>query len=275
MKHKQPIMEQGGGLLDCFTAYKFLEWMTTDFKETEAFRAGVIDGNGKFIVPINKQTQKQQKSYSKLNVIVWNIKKLLYKIPGMTSKLGSVAAALFLMKEEIRHMDGGDKVFNDIVSNLELPNPTIEHLTEFHFSAVLPAGQYALVVPCITTDCADEIPLGSVVIVEHPVRPVGNFMGVSVYEGIDSKTSKRLLFVKEAIVGMDNFAGAPVFELETKDYYNSVNGRQPNQRWTKHLDMDSDSNKSIRKFHHNNSNRNIVVKNKMTGEMAYLVRRGQ
>lgn len=51
------------------------------------------------MVPDNKRTPAQKKSLQRFDVLVMNLKKLLAKVPGGSSMLASVAAAMILLKE--------------------------------------------------------------------------------------------------------------------------------------------------------------------------------
>ena len=89
------------GLVDVFVAYQLIKFMTLDYKEFDAYKEGVIDENGKILIknPANR-TSKQKKAFTKLHVVAFNLRKILEKVPGVGSKLGRFASALFLLKEE-------------------------------------------------------------------------------------------------------------------------------------------------------------------------------
>ena len=89
------------GLVDVFVAYQLIKFMTLDYKEFDAYKEGVIDENGKILIknPANR-TSKQKKAFTKLHGVAFNLRKILEKVPGVGSKLGRFASALFLLKEE-------------------------------------------------------------------------------------------------------------------------------------------------------------------------------
>jgi len=83
------ILKRAGDLVYTF---RFLKLLTTNFKDTEAFKLGIIDEKGK---KLRKPESSEDKSaYTPFNRLVYNIKKL---IPG--GKLGSYASALYMIKE--------------------------------------------------------------------------------------------------------------------------------------------------------------------------------
>ena len=79
--------------------YQFLKRLTTPFDETKAFELGIIDERGKRIKSKEIKTTEEKNSYGYFDKLVFNLKKLLEKLPGGKTKLASYAAALFLIRE--------------------------------------------------------------------------------------------------------------------------------------------------------------------------------
>jgi hypothetical protein len=73
---------------------------TTPFAEWEANKTGVIDDEGNIVVPSEKRTPVQDDSFTKFDVLILKLKRVLEKLPFGKTKLASYAAALFLLKEE-------------------------------------------------------------------------------------------------------------------------------------------------------------------------------
>jgi hypothetical protein len=88
--------------------YQFIRLLVTPFNKTDAFKQGIIDKDGKYL---KKQkdllTTDEKKASTLFHRLVFNIKKLLAKVPGGQSRLGTFAAALYLIKEEVEKV-GGD-----------------------------------------------------------------------------------------------------------------------------------------------------------------------
>ena len=89
-----------GRAIDLFVTYRFLKILVTPFEKQEAYKLGIIDKDGnRTLVPgtTNKptilNTSKEKNSYTVLHKLVFNIKKLFAKIPGLRTKLGTYAAA--------------------------------------------------------------------------------------------------------------------------------------------------------------------------------------
>lgn len=103
-----------GKWIDLFVTYKFLRYLTTPWEKQDAYKLGIIDGDGKRIKSKEVKTEKEKDSFTMLHRLVFNFKRILHKIPLVKSKIGTYAAALFLLKE---HMD--EKEFNVLVEYIE------------------------------------------------------------------------------------------------------------------------------------------------------------
>ncbi len=85
------------GVANLIFTYSFLKRLVTPFNETDAYKLGIIDERGKKLK--SPKTTEELNSYSTFERLVFNIKKIIERLPGGKSKLASYAAALFLIKE--------------------------------------------------------------------------------------------------------------------------------------------------------------------------------
>ncbi len=93
-----------GSGVDYYLAYQFIKKLSTPFKDTDAYKLGIIDDKGKVLKKRSQLTSKEKESYKLMDTLVFNLKKFLAKVPGGQSKIGTLTAALFLLKENIlRH----------------------------------------------------------------------------------------------------------------------------------------------------------------------------
>jgi hypothetical protein len=88
------------GVIDIFNIYQFLKRLVSPFTSWDAYKQGVIDAEGKVILPKEERTSQQDKSWGYYDRLVANLKKLLGKVPGGKTRLASFAAALLLLREE-------------------------------------------------------------------------------------------------------------------------------------------------------------------------------
>ena len=87
-------------LIDNLLAYRILSMLVTPFTDTEAFKLGIIDAKGKNLRKSSSlKTSEEKDSYDYLHRLVFNMKKILLKLPGGDSKLKNIVAALFLVRE--------------------------------------------------------------------------------------------------------------------------------------------------------------------------------
>lgn len=87
-------------LIDNLLAYRILSMLVTPFTDTKAFKLGIIDAKGKNLRKSSSlKTSEEKDSYDYLHRLVFNMKKILLKLPGGDSKLKNIVAALFLVRE--------------------------------------------------------------------------------------------------------------------------------------------------------------------------------
>ena len=93
-------------LVDNLVAYRVLSMLVKNFEDTKAFKLGIIDAKGKNLKkPATLKTQEEKEAYNYLNRLVFNMKKIINRLPGGESKLKSLTAAYFLVKEYYERND--------------------------------------------------------------------------------------------------------------------------------------------------------------------------
>ena len=97
------------GAADTVYAFRFIRMMVMDWTSWDAYKEGVIDENGKRNRNVKLDTDSKKSSYTPFIRLVANIKRLVAKIPGGGSKLGSFASALYLVKEKANLSEKGLK----------------------------------------------------------------------------------------------------------------------------------------------------------------------
>jgi hypothetical protein len=95
-------------IVDNLLAFKVLKLLTTNFEDTPAYKEGIIDSKGKNLRKATTlKTTAEKDAYTYLHRLVFNMKKIINKLPGGESKTKSMIAALFLVKE---HYQQGSRV---------------------------------------------------------------------------------------------------------------------------------------------------------------------
>ena len=88
-------------LVDNLIAFKILKMLVTPFDQTEAFHLGIIDAQGKTIRKSSSlSTNAEKDAYNYLTRLVFGLKKIINRLPGGESKMKSLIAALWLVKEQ-------------------------------------------------------------------------------------------------------------------------------------------------------------------------------
>ena len=116
-----------GRAIDLFVTYRFLKLLTTPFEKTDAFKLGIIDEDGNRIkLPkstkpaVELATSELKNAYTILHKLVFNIKKIFAKVPGLRTKVGTYAAALFLLKDTFKEsVDDPDMFEKEFVKYLK------------------------------------------------------------------------------------------------------------------------------------------------------------
>jgi len=87
-------------IIDLLITYRVVKLISTEFKNQEAFKFGIIDEKGKVLKKFNQlKTEAEKSAYTYLHRFVFNLKRILAKV-GLTSALSNFAVALaFVLKE--------------------------------------------------------------------------------------------------------------------------------------------------------------------------------
>lgn len=86
-------------LLDLYVLYRIIRKLSSPFKNWKAFQLGVIDEDGNILIPKDERTREQKDSLNLFDVFTLNVKKMLAKIPGGSSRLFTFASALYMLRE--------------------------------------------------------------------------------------------------------------------------------------------------------------------------------
>ena len=106
---------------DTFVTYKIISQLVTDWEDMPAFEHGIIDKKGKLLKKHSQlKTTDEKESYTLFHRLIFNLKRLIQKLPGGSSKLASYTAGLFLIKEEIdveRLLNEGESYVEELLQD--------------------------------------------------------------------------------------------------------------------------------------------------------------
>jgi hypothetical protein len=200
-----------GRAIDLFVTYRFLRLLTTPFEKTDAFKFGIIDDKGNRIrkpkstqPAVELATSELKNSYTILHKLVFNIKKLFGKVPGLRTKTGTYAAALFLLKDTFKeHVEDPDMFEKEFVkylkeNNVEFDNEISEDV--IGFGEILPKGQYVLVADILNKE-EEELTAkkGDKVIAYEDEPPIDTILGVEIFPVIHMKSKEKIYVSLEDI----------------------------------------------------------------------------
>ena len=197
-----------GRAIDLFVTYRFVKLLTTPFEKTDAFKMGIIDKDG---FRTNKILYKQaeQNAYTVLHKLVFNIKRIFAKVPGLRTRLGTYAAALFLLKDTFKeHVEDPDMFEKGLMEYLkqqgvEFDNSIVEEVTLDN--GKLSKGIYVLTQDVVTTEAENEIDAleGDEVEVFEDSPPEDTILGVFVFGVVHKKTKQKIYVSSEDIKELD------------------------------------------------------------------------
>jgi len=295
-------------VFNAFVAYKFIKILSQPWKETDAYKLGIIDDKGKILKKKKKlTTSAENKAYTIFHRLIWNLKKVLQKLPMMKGRIGTMAAALWFLKEHVS--DRGTLIEDTFVEYLQEQGYDIDSmLVNERFSnrkTIIERGLYAFE--------------GKKIFIEENIKPFDEILGIPLFKinflgeervvakeeleeitmavgdggnlaGLDGKppvSKKNQKVHRRKAVGVTGgvkeslepkqtvhptFAGTRIFKVKSEEYCKCMQGRRKHERWNRKLNMDEFSNTEIRKYAHRNPGKSVIVQDENTGEMSYLMR---
>ena len=199
-----------GRAIDLFVTYRFIKLLVTPFEKTDAYKLGIIDKTGNRVMPPPiagvRQTKpkslgtiEEKNAYTILHKLVFNIKKIFGKVPGLRTKLGTYAAALFLLKdtfkESVEDPDVFEKEFMKFLKEqgVEIDDSISEEV--IGFGEVLPKGEYVLINDILNKE-EEELTAkkGDKLEVFEDEPPIDTVLGVEIFPVVHLKT-KEVIYV--------------------------------------------------------------------------------
>ena len=198
-----------GRAVDLFVTYRFLKLLTTPFNKTDAFKFGIIDKDGNRLKNEDGsvevlRTPDEKGAYTILHKLIFNIKKLFAKVPGLRTKVGTYAAALFLLKDTFKeHVEDPDVFEKEFMKYLkeegyELDDSISEEV--IGFGEILPKGKYVLVNDILNKE-EEELSAkkGDEVVAYDDEAPIDTVLGVEIFPVVHVKTQEKIYVSLEDI----------------------------------------------------------------------------
>ena len=126
MEDVRKYLEEGRAI-DLFVAYRFLRILTTPWEDQDAFTHGIIDKDGKLLRKHETlKSTEEKESFTLLHRLIFNLKRLLHKIPGVRTKIGTYATALFLLKQHMASNEEQEKMIEKAFYNYLVDNGLVD-----------------------------------------------------------------------------------------------------------------------------------------------------
>jgi len=182
---------------DIIYTLRFLRLLTTPWEKTKAYEYGIIDKNGKRLKSFNTNSIQDRDAYNNYYTpfirLVFNVKRLLNKLPFGKTRIASYAAALYLLKDKYSVNEGtilkGLKEFG--IDSLDF----LEEQTEWFVleDQRLSPGVYKVMNEKMLNDSLEEmVNVRDKIRVGEDCYPVGEMFGINIYEVTHIRTNKSI-----------------------------------------------------------------------------------
>jgi len=184
---------------DLAYTFRFIRMMAMDWKDWDAYKLGIIDENGKRKRDVKLDNDEKKSAYTPFVRLAANLKRLVAKVPGGGSKLGSFASALFLIKEKV-----GEKGIRTICKEMDID--VLDFLNEKNEwflldEKQLSPGIYRVRNPkLLNGSCAEMVWPKDQVRVQDECFPIGDVFGVDIYEATHINTEKQVYITASELI---------------------------------------------------------------------------
>ena len=198
--HQQLIAE--GRAIDLFVAYRFLRILTTPWEDQDAYKFGIIDDDGKLLRKANTlQTDEEKKSFTLLHRLVFNLKRILNKIPGVRTKIGTYATALYLLKQSVvTDQEEGDmieKTFANWLIDNGYAHPDDLEESVIGIGENLPKGKYKLIQDIFTDKSEIKGNKGDLVVAFSDTPPTDEVLGQNIFKVVHQRSKEEIYVALE------------------------------------------------------------------------------
>ena len=186
---------------DIAYTFRFIRMMVMDWKDWDAYKQGIIDENGKRNRNVKLDTDEKKSSYTPFIRLAANIKRLIAKIPGGGSRLGSFASALFLIKEKYNLKE---KSLKDICEKCDVE--ILDFLNEKNEwfllqDKQLSPGIYRVANPkLLNKTCSEMVWPKDQIRISEECFPVGDVFGVDIYKAVHMKTDQEVYVTASELI---------------------------------------------------------------------------
>lgn len=186
---------------DLYYTFRFLKILVTPWEKMDAFKYGIVDGKGSVLKKSSElKTSDEKSSYTMFHRLVFNIKKLLNKLPFGRTRIASYAAALYLLKEETGMSEKAIQKIFERLEDVEVDMVLNENTWFLTKNRELQPGRYTLCRDTALIRTAEFVAhRGSKIKVTEAVIPSGNFLGIPIFKVLHESTNQYIYISTEDI----------------------------------------------------------------------------
>jgi len=263
---------------DAAYTFRFLRLLTKDWDTTEAFKLGIIDASGNKLK--KAETSEEKSAYTLFHRLVYNVKRILEKVPAGARKVATYASALYLLKAHTEHDE--DVILEalglDREALTENPTPEFEPMIEQRYQL-----NKDIMIPSTLDIAAAK---GSAVTI---LRSLGTNFGVEIFEARHS-LSDTTIFISAYDIAADlqeaeaqmttadvpdipkplthyNGTAYQTFNVPSDVFRKFAAGRKKFQRWKMMLDLTDEKQAVIHHFTRKHPNALVVLQDETTGAL--------
>jgi len=188
---------------DVVYTIRFLKLLVTKFEDTGAYKAGIIDKDGKknpdFSMDKMDDREAYRDHYTSFHRLVFNLKKIMAKAPGGSSVLARYGAALALIKE---HGDLSDSNLQKIheSSGVDVMDILMESSQWYILeNGCVGQGVYRMRNDSMTAPADELVRKGDQIRIAED-NLCYDVLGISIFEGTHLRTGRRILFSANEIM---------------------------------------------------------------------------
>lgn len=185
---------------DLAYTFRFIRMLVLDWKDWDAYKLGIIDEQGKRQRNTKIDNDEKRSAYTPFIRLCANIKRLVANIPGGSSKLGSFASALYLIKEHYGLKDTNIKAINE-----KLGIDSLDVVLEGNSWFLLDDGSIGPGVyrikehKLIAKTCDEMVWEKDQIRIQENCIPIGDVFGIPIYEAVHMKTNQKIFITVNEI----------------------------------------------------------------------------
>ena len=184
---------------DFLYSLRFLRLLTMPWEKTAAFKEGIVDKDGNKLKKPESSAEKA--AYTTFHKLVFNIRRLLGKLPLGKSTIARYGAALFLIKE---HINISDKKLAKVItemSGMEIESDFLVESTDWFLTEnrkSIRSGTYILTKDLPLRNGELLAKTNTAVLVEEH-EPIGEVFGIKIFKGHHVKTKQSIYITQDDI----------------------------------------------------------------------------